>query len=613
MTWLYELYQTYEENKGKMGEVEQSITGKKVLFLPEVHMYQNIQFEIFVSSEGKFVEARVVDKNDQTTIIPVTVESENRTSNAISHMLHDKLQYIAGDYEKYGGHYKEGENYYTEYIKQLETWCSSKQAHPRVKSILKYVKKGSVIEDLIKNEVIESKNVPLASLVRFNVLDGNVPVWEDKSIFNSYIEFYEPNLKNSGLDYVTGELVSLYDKHASIMGKKKLISENQKQRFAFLGRFSDISQVVSVGYEASNKGHNALKWLIKKQGRIIDGRIFLTWGQNKIEVPSPEDSTYTIFARDHQAEKLVSRDLTNQRFAKLFSDALNGLKADLEMNSRIHILILDAATTGRMAVLYYQSIEAKLYFDRLTKWQTSCVWHHKYRLEKGKEWIGSPSLRDIATSAYGENASDVLIKNVVSELYPCVVEEGKVPFNIVRRIFERASDPVRIKETYEWEKVLSIACAVMVRQRYDKTSKEQKKQFREEIQLELNREENDRSYLFGRLLAVADHLEERKLKQLKENRQTNAKKYMKKFSIKPKFTWRIIRESLLPYESRMFNQAKEYIDIIDEQIMPLFEEGKFSDVALDGRYLEGYSNQKVALIKMDEENKNQNKKTQMEG
>lgn len=613
MTWLYELYQTYEENKGKMGEVEQSITGKKVLFLPEVHMYQNIQFEIFVSSEGKFVEARVVDKNDQTTIIPVTVESENRTSNAISHMLHDKLQYIAGDYEKYGGHYKEGENYYTEYIKQLETWCSSKQAHPRVKSILKYVKKGSVIEDLIKNEVIESKNVPLASLVRFNVLDGNVPVWEDKSIFNSYIEFYEPNLKNSGLDYVTGELVSLYDKHASIMGKKKLISENQKQRFAFLGRFSDISQVVSVGYEASNKGHNALKWLIKKQGRIIDGRIFLTWGQNKIEVPSPEDSTYTIFARDHQAEKLVSRDLTNQRFAKLFSDVLNGLKADLEMNSRIHILILDAATTGRMAVLYYQSIEAKLYFDRLTKWQTSCVWHHKYRLEKGKEWIGSPSLRDIATSAYGENASDVLIKNVVSELYPCVVEEGKVPFNIVRRIFERASDPVRIKETYEWEKVLSIACAVMVRQRYDQTSKEQKKQFREEIQLELNREENDRSYLFGRLLAVADHLEERKLKQLKENRQTNAKKYMKKFSIKPKFTWRIIRESLLPYESRMFNQAKEYIDIIDEQIMPLFEEGKFSDVALDGRYLEGYSNQKVALIKMDEENKNQNKKTQMEG
>jgi len=613
VTWLYELYQTYEENKGKMGEVEQSITGKKVLFLPEVHMYQNIQFEIFVSSEGKFVEARVVDKNDQTTIIPVTVESENRTSNAISHMLHDKLQYIAGDYEKYGGHYKEGENYYTEYIKQLETWCSSKQAHPRVKSILKYVKKGSVIEDLIKNEVIESKNVPLASLVRFNVLDGNVPVWEDKSIFNSYIEFYEPNLKNSGLDYVTGELVSLYDKHASIMGKKKLISENQKQRFAFLGRFSDISQVVSVGYEASNKGHNALKWLIKKQGRIIDGRIFLTWGQNKIEVPSPEDSTYTIFARDHQAEKLVSRDLTNQRFAKLFSDVLNGLKADLEMNSRIHILILDAATTGRMAVLYYQSIEAKLYFDRLTKWQTSCVWHHKYRLEKGKEWIGSPSLRDIATSAYGENASDVLIKNVVSELYPCVVEEGKVPFNIVRRIFERASDPVRIKETYEWEKVLSIACAVMVRQRYDQTSKEQKKQFREEIQLELNREENDRSYLFGRLLAVADHLEERKLKQLKENRQTNAKKYMKKFSIKPKFTWRIIRESLLPYESRMFNQAKEYIDIIDEQIMPLFEEGKFSDVALDGRYLEGYSNQKVALIKMDEENKNQNKKTQMEG
>lgn len=121
--------------------------------------------------------------------------------------------------------------------------------------------------------------------------------------------------------------------------------------------------------------------------------------------------------------------------------------------------------------------------------------------------------------------------------------------------------------------------------------------------MELNQEENDRSYLFGRLLAIADHLESRKLKQLRENRPTNAKKYMQKFSIKPKFTWKIIRESLLPYEARMFDQGRKYIDIIDQEIMPLFLEGEFNDIALDGRYLEGYSNQKAALVKMDAENK----------
>ncbi|MTD42090.1 type I-C CRISPR-associated protein Cas8c/Csd1 [Erwinia sp. CPCC 100877] len=602
MTWLYNLYQTYEENKKKMGEVEQSLSRKKVLFLPEAHTYQNVQFEILVSPEGEFVRAETVDKNDQATIIPVTLESANRTNKPVPHVLHDKLQYVAGDYEQFGGKYKGEDNNYVEYMNQLRRWCSSEHSNVRVASILKYVEKGTVISDLIQSEVIDEKKVPLKAFVRFNVLDGQIPIWEDQQVFKKYIAFYEPELTEIGLDYVTGETTKLYDKHSSVMGSAKLLSGNQTQPFAFLGRFSDISQVVSVSYEVSNKGHNALKWLIKKQGRIIDERIFLTWGHKRSEVPSPEESTYSIFARDHQAEKLVSRDLTNQRFAKLVSNVMNGLKADFGMNKYILVLILDAATTGRMAVLYYQSIETKCYFDQLMEWQTSCTWHHKYGVDKGSEWIGSPSLRDIAKAAYGEKASDVLIKNTVSELYPCVLEGKKLPLNIVRRLFQRASNPEGIKDVYEWEKVLSIACAAMVRHRYDRASINQKEKFKEEIQLELNQEENDRSYLFGRLLAVADHLEERKLRQLKENRPTNAKKYMQKFSIKPKFTWKMIRESLLPYEARMFNQGREYTDIIDQQIMPLFLEGEFNDTALDGKYLEGYSNQKVALVKMDEKN-----------
>jgi CRISPR-associated protein Csd1 len=601
VTWLYDLYQTYEENKKKMGEVEESILGKKVLFLPEAHTYQNAQYEISISPEGEFVRAEVISKDDQATIIPVTLESANRTNKSVPHILHDKLQYVAGDYEHFGGKYKGEDNDYADYINQLRSWCSSEHSNVRAANVLKYVENGTVISDLIQSEVIDEKKVPLKAFVRFNVLDGQVPIWEDQQVFEKYIAFYKPKLTNVGLDYVTGKTTRLYDKHSSVMGSAKLLSGNQTQPFAFLGRFSDISQVVSVGYEVSIKGHNALKWLIKKQGRIIDGRIFLTWAQKGNKVPSPEESTYSIFARDQQAEKLVSRDLTNQRFAKLVSNVMNGLKANLGVNNHIFVLILDAATTGRMAVLYYQSIDTKRYFDQLMEWQTSCIWHHKYGVEKGKEWIGSPSLRDIAKAAYGEKASDILIKNTLSELYPCVLEGKKLPLTIVRRLFQRASNPAGIKDENEWEKVLSIACAAMIRHRYDQTSIEQKEKFKGEIQLELNKEEDNRSYLFGRLLAVADYVEEKKLKQLKENRPTNAKKYMQKFSNKPKFTWKIIRESLVPYETRMFNQGRKYTEIIDEQIMPLFLEGKFNDDPLDGRYLEGYANQKVALVRMDKE------------
>ena len=42
----------------------------------------------------------------------------------------------------------------------------------------------------------------------------------------------------------------------------KLISSNDEKNFTFRGRFSDKSQAFSIGYEDSQKAHNALKWSI---------------------------------------------------------------------------------------------------------------------------------------------------------------------------------------------------------------------------------------------------------------------------------------------------------------------------------------------------------------
>ncbi len=75
-------------------------------------------------------------------------------------------------------------------------------------------------------------------------------------------------------------------------------------------------------------------------------------------------------------------------------------------------------------------------------------------------------------------------------------------------------------------KTLSITCALINKM--------------EGYQLVLDKENNNRDYLFGRLLAVADVLERKALNN-GDQRATNARRYMNSFSQHPERTWRTIQ------------------------------------------------------------------------
>ena len=67
----------------------------------------------------------------------------------------------------------------------------------------------------------------------------------------------------------------------------------------------------------------------------------------------------------------------------------------------------------------------------------------------------------------------------------------------------------------------------------------------------LKQGETNRSYLFGRLLAVADQMERATFtKEEKGSRTTNAMRYMMKFSSRPSSTWKTLQEKLLPYQEK---------------------------------------------------------------
>lgn len=115
--------------------------------------------------------------------------------------------------------------------------------------------------------------------------------------------------------------------------------------------------------------------------------------------------------------------------------------------------------------------------------------------------------------------------------------------------------------------------------------------------MNLDENRNSRDYLYGRLLAIAERLEEIALWIGGENRSTNAARLMQRFADRPFSTWRTIELSLQPYMQRLqgsragflMNRKKELDTVISS-----FENEEFtSDKPLTGEFLLGYHCQRM--------------------
>lgn len=119
----------------------------------------------------------------------------------------------------------------------------------------------------------------------------------------------------------------------------------------------------------------------------------------------------------------------------------------------------------------------------------------------------------------------------------------------------------------------------------------------------LEEDYNSRDYLFGRLLAVAEHLESRSLYLSNDNRMTTAERYMQKFSVSPLSTWAIIEKNLQPYRNQLRGQRPnflKYMDSLIDQIMNLFTKEDYNDKPLSGEFFLGYHCQRSKLRNKEE-------------
>lgn len=634
MSWMHKLYETYENCRSMVGKIEDD---DKMPLLPICHTTQKAHIEIVIDGKGDFKRAGVIPKNQSRTIIPCTEDSGGRTSGGRAHPLCDKLQYVASDYKRYGGGKK---SYFDLYHNELREWCESKNGHMKAKAVLTYVQKASIITDLIKHKVLyaDKKNKLINEWTKSNAAspeifqllsdqseafirwivevpgDTSSKVWKDKTVWDSWIKYYSSTKKKKNICYVTGKDALIADQHPYKLrndgDKAKLISSNDWDGFTFRGRFTDTKkennyQACAVGFEVTQKAHSALRWLISRQGYRNGDQAIVAWATSGADLPDPFADPLGIVGEKELLNDESALPSTAQELARKLKAKIAGYTTKLGNTTGVVVMGIDSATTGRMAITFYRELSGSDFLERIARWHESCAWLHDYRFVEKRQgnkmqwenirFVGAPVPKDIALIAYGNKdesgklrIDEKLLKATIERILPCIIDGRQIPRDIVDSAIRRASNRMGLKY-WEWKKALTIACAL-----YRKYNE------KEVYEMTLDETRRTRDYLFGRLLAIAEHTENRALYVAGEKRDTTAAKMMQRFSDRPFSTWEIIEEALAPYKTRLRVKRPGFLHEMNkllDEIHALFSVDDYeSDRKLSGEYLLGYHCQRNKLM-----------------
>ena len=563
-------------------------------------------------------------------------------------------EFLAGtDQDKQKFANKEKEKYkkcFESYESQLSGWAKFGNLQ-EIEIVLQYIQKGSLIEDLLDKEIFSFKDNILLS-GKDNPFDLTIvwavempndlhsDLWNKPCIQSRWIEYQESLIqkgRHKSLCCITGDLDYPTEAYPKINGNAKLVSANDDTGFTFRGRFygdkdngakSELgSQAVILGKNASHKAFSTLKWLINRQGIRNGKQVILAWSNNCISDEDKllsnlyqGDDIYTsLFAKDkidHSADLGLK---TMEQLKKKF----HGYKEKLAANEQISLLIVDepSKTGGRMSLTFYQEKLRDDYFRDLDEWQDDFAWYQEYK----SSWIfAAPSLERIAevvlTKTEFEDKDRKSRRQLYARLLP-VISGGKsvyIPYDLVQKSFQVACNPFanhrpedgeKIRSA-NWQRNIGVACALYKgwRARHHDLSQ------RRTYPMSLDTQNRSRDYIFGRLLAVAEHLERTALRIANETRATNAENYMQRFVMRPFHTWEQLETNLKPYKDRLRkdypvrisekfvltspigflnnreNEINQLICVLDD----LKQEGCDLDKPLEPEFLLGYHSQKMA-------------------
>ncbi|PSH02792.1 MAG: type I-C CRISPR-associated protein Cas8c/Csd1 [Acidobacteria bacterium] len=639
MSWIEQLRKTYDACYGQERPGFSSLAA--ISTVP-----QTTQLHILLHSDGTLQHASLDELSD--TAMFVTEDSASRSgSEPAANPLTDQLEYCAKEMEKYGGKADKHERY----VELLTAWAESEFSDPKIVSVQKYIASGALMKDLLERNIISirdgslqkvrvgSKSLdPLKLWVRWSVGGAlQNATWLDPELAQKWEKFEtawsqtnsgvlgskrergeKKGDETTGLCMVTGEITRIARKHPKRIRSSgdgsKLISSNDDRGFTFRGRFECSEQAVGIGYEASQKAHNALRWLINRQNAGNDQPVVVAWEQQGAPLPPILVDSWKLITdaagmssdddSDKDTEISAYDGDAGQHYALRLRMAIHGYKQKLSDNARIVIMELDSASDGRMAILFYRELNGSELLDRVKWWHYSQSW--KQTTLDGRFYWGAPSPRSIAEVIFGQQRRNIMeveprILRITQErLLPCIIDGLPLPNDLVQNAVRKAITSAREARGKDrsklrywlFERNLGVACW-LYRAAHPK----------ENYSMSLEEARTSRDYLYGRLLAVADDIESKALWLAKQERETSAARLMQRFADHPCSTWRTLELQLRPYIAQLRSSRPGFVAHrlkLTDAIVTSFENQDGSNAFLDnhplsGEFLLGYHSQREAL------------------
>ena len=647
MTLINSLVKTYDKSL-EAGLVD-NYNGNDSVILPLYHNSivstgENI-LKISIDRDSNFVKSSFLVK-DEKIIFPVSLDSVNRTSNSMPHMLVDNCSYIASY----------NEERHKDYMDALENWIAEEkdtEIKDFIRIIYNYIKKENFIYEALRYAlgVDVLKLTDKASILEYTFInDKNKETTKKLELDKIYLEFevvdfrnledysvtkykklhqvHINNVRNSitknGICNITGKEDYIVDKHRGILGNSKLISAVKQ---SYIGRFKEGSDVISIGYETSEKAHLMLKYLMdnKNSSKWLGGQQYIVnWfsddirNDKKLFITSANPNIAGVDESDEfDIDKIETEDATMDTFKAVYSEnekVANSFITGVDKvpkDSRYSALILEKVNDGRSSIRYFKELQTSQLYENLEKWSNT---YYYYTLAKNNLVKNTPSIFSILDAAYGTerekklvNDNDNFKKDQLQKMIISIIEGKEMPKNIVKAIDMNIRKKLNYKNT--WNILQSIALAVL---------RDSSKEENEDM---LDRDNLDRSYLYGRLLAVYEMIERltfdvakygdgEKAKKSEAIRLTNADRYWTSFTKHPAQISRVLDDKTKTYMNKLKATNPGFAVLLDREKEDIFiklgELGiseKEDNKALSSRFLYGYYAEKRFGLKNNDINK----------
>lgn len=606
--------------------------GNETVLLPIFHSSvkstgQDI-VEVALRKDGSLFSSKFLPK-DEVIIFPVTEDSIARSGKyPPAHPLVDKL-----------GYFYVGTEANKLFKAEFNQWYEfEKERNSKSYEFLNIIKKflevenffmeildkifGANLQDIKGLEVkykedikgkIQEKNINFEKIyLTFKILDWenekNITVSENRELHKDYIEYVKSKNLEKGICNISGKEEYIINKHRGLKGNAKIISvSNNKETYK--GRFENGEDIIKIGYETSEKVHLMLKYLLENKNSykwLGENQYLINWFSNDIENKEnldlmELDNIYMNFSSD-KIEEIVT--VNNAKIGKIFVMG----NESIDENLRYYIGIIDKASNGRISIKYFRELKISELKIKLEKWMENYNWE-KYDYNTKTYEIKTPSIFDIFMGAYGIEREGKLEfdktsfqKDQIQKLISALIDGKNISRNIEQQLVFNVKK--RLSYSKKWETLEYITLSILNNKIKEKGAE----------RFMIKRDNINRSYLYGRLLAVYEVLESATYPK-GETRITNAERYWNSFVSRPATTAKILENKIQVYKKKLKsseeknkylykyeNELKEIVELIQDNYMGKIENNK----ALDYNFIYGYYVEKKYLYtKQEGNNKNE--------